>query len=760
MKNLIITIIIFQISLLGYTQQNLIQNPGFEQAADGSDVDLNNYIICPGSGPNCSGLCVNPDPGNNYSMDSLDAYYAEIFGWTRVGLKKVCVTDKIVKYVGTWNAKPNSGRSGLRCGHGSGREYATQELEQTLSPNSTYYIEVYYRTTTSENDRGILFSYDRPKQCGSSKLNVHGDPHISFNDNSGGTFKKKTLYYKPDGYYSWMTIGPTDDGHGAYMVDDLRIFEIGDDLCADGDWLFQNTDLDEDWAYNASGDIILGRDIMSNYDAYEGDVVVKSGTYIWFKASDVIEMNPGFEVEAGAMVETILDGGCAYFNPCKPEIPNGNNYFSCDTDPITIGPSNTEYAEYSWSPATYLSDPTVRNPVFTPPVNSDGKIEYTLTITPWCGGYPAPPFGLPTQSTAEVYYSVEYHTNPNPNPSVSIYNQTITPNFVEFDVDVAQGASVLAVQIFSSSGQHAFTKVYDLNELGCCSFHWSSDEIDNFSWGNFNVCEDYTIKVLSQNNCYPNNVAEETFIWERSSGNNTPPEIISHTNQININGIGAECLAIETNNADSYDIQIQPSDQIVIYQAFGQPITGDVTCVWDGTCNMNYGTSLYCDGSYGGCADEGYAYFFTLTLHNCYGLSDQDSWFAYLFYGDGYDCGDASGMALWDGGEIDESQNEMREYISESFDDNGSSSMASEVDENFIEEVSIFPNPNDGNFIIVAPNVPNSKIEVLDASGKVVYLDNNPTNFNQVNLPDIAKGLYLVKVSSASNVVTKTIIVD
>jgi len=62
--------------------------------------------------------------------------------------------------------------------------------------------------------------------------------------------------------------------------------------------------------------------------------------------------------------------------------------------------------------------------------------------------------------------------------------------------------------------------------------------------------------------------------------------------------------------------------------------------------------------------------------------------------------------------------------------------------------VSIYPNPNNGQFVIDLPNAEKVKIEVLTISGQVVYSTEIVNAHNVIDLTEFDKGIYFVKLSN------------
>ncbi len=66
-------------------------------------------------------------------------------------------------------------------------------------------------------------------------------------------------------------------------------------------------------------------------------------------------------------------------------------------------------------------------------------------------------------------------------------------------------------------------------------------------------------------------------------------------------------------------------------------------------------------------------------------------------------------------------------------------------------DVALMPNPNNGQFTIRVTNMDNAGIEVLSLDGRVVYSGKISGNEEtQVSLPELASGMYIVKLSNAS----------
>ena len=75
-------------------------------------------------------------------------------------------------------------------------------------------------------------------------------------------------------------------------------------------------------------------------------------------------------------------------------------------------------------------------------------------------------------------------------------------------------------------------------------------------------------------------------------------------------------------------------------------------------------------------------------------------------------------------------------------------------------EVTLYPNPNHGQFTIALPkNISEAQIEVVSSVGSTVYT-NTVKNNTPITIDNISKGIYFVKVNLGSKNVVKKIIVE
>lgn len=79
-------------------------------------------------------------------------------------------------------------------------------------------------------------------------------------------------------------------------------------------------------------------------------------------------------------------------------------------------------------------------------------------------------------------------------------------------------------------------------------------------------------------------------------------------------------------------------------------------------------------------------------------------------------------------------------------------------EEEIIDEIVIFPNPNKGRFFIHSPEV--GFISLTDATGRTIFKTEIEAGKNQVTIPNAAKGMYNLIISSPSFSTVKKIVIE
>ncbi len=76
----------------------------------------------------------------------------------------------------------------------------------------------------------------------------------------------------------------------------------------------------------------------------------------------------------------------------------------------------------------------------------------------------------------------------------------------------------------------------------------------------------------------------------------------------------------------------------------------------------------------------------------------------------------------------------------------------------------VYPNPSKGSFVLETKiqNTQTLNVELYSIKGEKVYSNSNikPISLTNINIPNLSKGVYLLKVNSASNIYTKQIVIE
>jgi hypothetical protein len=65
-------------------------------------------------------------------------------------------------------------------------------------------------------------------------------------------------------------------------------------------------------------------------------------------------------------------------------------------------------------------------------------------------------------------------------------------------------------------------------------------------------------------------------------------------------------------------------------------------------------------------------------------------------------------------------------------------------------EINLYPNPTNGVFQVQLGTVTNGNLEVLDYTGKIVLKQNINGNALQLDISEMPKGMYIIKVNSTN----------
>ena len=634
-------------------------------------------------------------PASN-GQSGYEDYWDQCPPWTCVQKKSPCIQ---AGGVGSADHNCPDGNFGPTYGFMLNREYITQQLSSPLESQKTYYIEFYIRKgsgTGSLENAGILFSHDRPKQCGYFRLNIDSDPHIEIDNNltfSDNTWTKVSTFYTPDDNYSWLTIGTfnKDEGFGqSFRIDDIRIVE----------WfpICPTVQLIENWDYTGFQGVILSAadQLYAGYDVgsprANGNVIVQVGSEVRFKAGNEVGLFDGFFAADGSEFH-------AYNAPCNsdcfPPAPvAGIATDICDGSSYELGEPSGFNETYSWTSTplnavNYLSSTTISNPVFTPPSSGSGTITYTVTVTNSCG------------QIGSNSISIHYENNPSSTVQLSLSNITLG-DIPSFDLNYDSHVKSIMIEVLDVSLANSYysSTFFDVIDFNCCSFSWELPI-------SLSPCMDYKIRVTGTNYC-TGATASQIIDWTR---NRSVTLTALLPNVITPNGDGInDQFCFQFTGASSYTLIVNvPSGQpiFVASNIVAYPVSA---CSWAGECNVGFPT---CSGDHVG---DG-VYFFTLTLFGC----------------DGQPAFSTSGFL---------------ELL------NGSGRLANPNDstlisnENTTNTISVFPNPtNDGHIIVDLGSQSSRQIEIYNSVGQVIHVQIKPSaEKSQMILEGMNAGIYYLRI--------------
>ncbi len=84
--------------------------------------------------------------------------------------------------------------------------------------------------------------------------------------------------------------------------------------------------------------------------------------------------------------------------------------------------------------------------------------------------------------------------------------------------------------------------------------------------------------------------------------------------------------------------------------------------------------------------------------------------------------------------------------------------LSTETIKNEVFTSSLYPNPANES-VKVSLNKSGSQIELLNAIGKVVYVNSNASQINNIDLSTLSSGVYFVRITAGAEIITKKLIV-
>ena len=80
------------------------------------------------------------------------------------------------------------------------------------------------------------------------------------------------------------------------------------------------------------------------------------------------------------------------------------------------------------------------------------------------------------------------------------------------------------------------------------------------------------------------------------------------------------------------------------------------------------------------------------------------------------------------------------------------------VSENYLQNISLVPNPTTGIITVISPNATVKTVEVYDIRGRKLMAGHYNTNQSTIDLSTLQSATYFVKIMTAEGMVTKRII--
>ncbi|WKZ74711.1 MAG: T9SS type A sorting domain-containing protein [Vicingaceae bacterium] len=695
MKNISILIIVALIEAKSYSQLNIVDYGNFEAAkTDNCSIGGNGYC-----------------PWQPY-QDQKD-YWSNFYGWTYpknlptlgpVGSPDILCEEKTIVLA----------RSGKRVGHTINREFLINKMNNKTQNNIIYYIEFYVKAVTPfiENS-GMKFFINQPWQDGLGTLkksygnasgwnvvDVQIPLDVEFNIDN---WRKVSRYFATNNNYEYFAFGSFIDENKTQQlwVDDISVIALNSTACPPY-WKFQNTEFNTDMLFQASDYITIGE----NHDNTQpvGPVYFRTGSKTIIKAANTINILPGTVYEPNSFVHMVIEP-CGN-GPCPPAVVNNSIYTVCNTNPLTFVQPNTTGVFYSWSPADYLDNPNSSSPVFTPPSNYVGVIEYTVTATNICGN----------SQTATVKVKVD--TDPNPSPWFAIVNPTQPPYYDAYhfsvDINVNPHTEWVKFEVLKKGTNNVLKFALferDIN-FTCCNLTLSTQVFLPTVF----ACNEYDIRISTKNFCYTNEYVQ-TYNWNKNYPFNltTFPNVFSPPNPPN------EALYITADGVTMYNIHV--------FTSWGQLIHNKVSVVnnspflvWDGKCSLGP-----CNGNY---VLTG-SYQVALKLYGCNGLEYDDAQWVLVFN---------------DNGRIGIFEND------------------STVELSLTQEVNykIFPNPSSGTIDVffVDNDETDRMVTIIDFTGKAVYEKRIIEKTTSLDISALADGMYFIILKEGKEVHKEKIILS
>ena len=590
-KNILFTAIAFLMGNALISQvpwNNLIPNYSFES------VNIDDWLES-GLGSTTEGLgdmrytgCSDCFDGlNNY--EKIVQYWSYCDNWTVperknflcgvLGFEDPVGTPDITYEVLTTDDGVNSEYqrhySGQFCaytGAGAG-EFVVIQPEETLEKDKFYYIEAFVGLddNTSGQTGSIELFTEKPEVCKYEKYITEYSVNSPFQtvlfceypylgeDSLGWT--RYRAYFRATENFEWLSIGSA----GTFYWDDLKIIEVSENLCRDN-WYFDNTVFNyPKEVFQASDKIVAGYGVDPEPTHQPGPVTVLQSSHTIFRAGNEIILEDGFEVDSinGAVFEAIIE-------PCTdicPPLGLGYERFYCISDSTNIGLEGYEgtFATLTWSPTTYLDDPTSANPTFIPP-GGNGTILYTVHYERECyeSGYGA---------NGVFFVQVNYSDGLDTPAEVSYSGLTYDNYLLENTIVVNDVVDEVEICWTTTDG-----------EVHCQTYFRGTDFDDgsiDFAINHLQAscCANTTFTVTARSYCETE--ATTSFIWEKEGEFGFIGELPNIITPLTPDGDNDE-YCFEVNQACSYTFEVIHPWGTTLFSTSGFVTEAGEICPWAG----------------------------------------------------------------------------------------------------------------------------------------------------------------------------------
>lgn len=85
--------------------------------------------------------------------------------------------------------------------------------------------------------------------------------------------------------------------------------------------------------------------------------------------------------------------------------------------------------------------------------------------------------------------------------------------------------------------------------------------------------------------------------------------------------------------------------------------------------------------------------------------------------------------------------------------------LATGINENYLTQFELYPNPSNGEFVIKINNNEDKQITITNLLGQEIYKSKTNKTYNYINIKNLEKGIYIVKISDNYNYSSKKLII-